>query len=309
MTGILYGVLASLLAVSCVQKEQETGAETENAAVMNYMEGLSDRMRGFGCAMTFNPLSLVGIGDKCGTEAINKALGNPPVQSQADYNQGGVAATIASIPFLAKALEGSFMNLLVLTMPGPDDIVLLNTANGVRTVVMANREVSLLASHSPGTVDPKWLDSSGNLKSADLEALSPKVNPTGTTYGNCSQCTREGFRILTNAEVAPKALPARNLKSALKPFQMYHYGNRNVVEVAREVMKPGEVGAIGTGSPGNASDHIANLVRTPKGEVWLVDFQRGVVTKDAGRINALFPPGKQLSLIGRVKKYHNPPSR
>jgi len=86
-------------------------------AVMDYLTGLSDRLQGFGCAVTSNPLHVFGIGAKCGTDAINQALGVPPMPDNDNTRQGEIAGVVAMLPFLAQALEKNVLNLAQLTNP------------------------------------------------------------------------------------------------------------------------------------------------------------------------------------------------
>ncbi|WP_309892719.1 hypothetical protein, partial [Archangium sp.] len=86
-------------------------------AVWDYLGGLSDRLRGFGCAVTANPLSVFGVGAKCGTEAINEALGVGPMPDNDNTRRGEIAGVVATLPFLAQALEKNILSLAQLTSP------------------------------------------------------------------------------------------------------------------------------------------------------------------------------------------------
>jgi hypothetical protein len=86
-------------------------------AVWDYLGGLSDRLRGFGCAVTANPLSVFGVGAKCGTEAINEALGLGSLPDNDNTRRGEIAGVVATLPFLGQALEKNILTLAQLTNP------------------------------------------------------------------------------------------------------------------------------------------------------------------------------------------------
>jgi len=120
----MFGLLGSFLAhvrtqfsERFLQARAAVAEFFDSPGAMEYLTGLSYRLRGFGDVMTF------GL-----TEMANGALGVEPLSaSNPDFQQGQIAGYLANVPFVARALEKGITYLAFKTTP--DGIAILGSGS------------------------------------------------------------------------------------------------------------------------------------------------------------------------------------
>jgi len=164
-----------------------------------------------------------------------------------------------------------------------------------------------------GQIHPDWLDARGDLKldPYTVQMLAQLVNPTGTTYGNCGDCSTAGYRILNSPRVMLPATakahgPTNNVD---RPYEhppvvggkLWKPGSNDPTRTENFMLDQfvtnetphGGVGAVDTsaydGRLGPRQDHAVTAGICPSGEAFLVDFQRGWMTTNPSLINQRFP--------------------
>ncbi len=152
---------------------------------------------------------------------------------------------------------------------------------------------------SPGILHSSWLLPDGSFDTSRVEEISLQLNPDHCPSGNCGRIANKMVGMLTQ--------PIDKLTQPLEPIDpdttspgevsLIHRSSSqedtettSTIALIHKILGPGpRVGTINTSHyGGNTGDHTVNVVIDRNNKIYLVDYQRNIITTDPERIEQLF---------------------